>query len=121
MVGENNLQVAGRCCRKGATSGGCRAIPITCCGEGKGRAGENGDRDQETSHCAHASWKAIYPTPEVVIRSAAMMSLAVTVVEVKSVKVVLWSTVRVEIATPLVLIELLPMVGIAVPDRKSVV
>ncbi len=44
----------------------------------------------------------------------AMMSLAVTVVLVKSESVVEWIAVPVDIATPLVLIEL-PDVGMAVP------
>jgi hypothetical protein len=44
-----------------------------------------------------------------------MMSLAVTVVVVKSEVTALWTTVPVEIATPLVLIEFEPRVGIAVP------
>jgi hypothetical protein len=57
----------------------------------------------------------MYPTPLTVNRSAPMISLAVTVVVVKSEVTALWTTVPTEIATPLVLIELETSVGIAVP------
>jgi hypothetical protein len=58
----------------------------------------------------------MYPTPLVVIKSAPKISLALIVVVVKSITVVLWITVPVEIETPLVEMEFDPKVGIAVPE-----